>query len=265
MENNLKKASRDATSLVGITEPYRDFLLNYAGRKYNIHRDNFFPLGYNKVLNKLSTEEKLKAKNFWHNHFNNNPNSVDKKIIYFAGNFSLTFYNSVKKIVSSIKKLEKICPDYIFIFCGSGKFKNQIEALFVNVSNVILPGLVNKKNLFYLRDISYLAIQPIENRFDYKASLSNKFFENISSGLPIITSLEGVTKEIIEKNKIGYIYQDELSFLNLMKKMYKNINLRNEISSRAIQLFNKKFTSKIVYNNYADHCEKIVKNFNLKN
>jgi glycosyltransferase involved in cell wall biosynthesis len=158
--------------------------------------------------------------------------------------------------------VEKLFPDYIFVFCGTGSYEKEIQTSFKKMSNMIMPGYVNSINLAYLRSVSYLALQPIENRFDYTKSLSNKFFEYISSGLPIITSLRGITESEIKKNKIGYTYKNEIDLFDVMAKLYNDHTLRNNMSKNAKKLFIDKFSHEKVYNNFAIHCENVVKNFN---
>lgn len=265
MKRNLKVACKNSTSLVGITKHFRDFLLNYAGRKKNKNFDGIFPISFDSSLNNLSIADKIKAQNFWKKCFGNNLNFKNKKIVYFAGAFNSTVYKSLNPIVSLVKKVEKLFPDYIFVFCGKGQYEKEIQTSFVNMSNTIMPGHVNSINLAYLRSVSYLALQPIENRLDYTKSLSNKFFEYISSGLPIITSLTGITEREIKKNKIGYVYKNEIGLFNVMAKLYKDNSLRNDISKNAKKLFFNKFSHKKVYDNFAIHCENVVKNYhNIK-
>ena len=265
MKRNLEIACKNSTSLVGITEHFRDFLLNYADREKNENFDGVFPLSFDSSLNNLSIADKKKAQSFWKQYFPKNFNFKNKKIVYFAGSLNSTVYNALKPIVSLVKKMEKFFPNYIFVFCGKGHYEKEIQSCFINMSNMIMPGHVNSINLAYLRSISYLALQPIENRFDYTKSLSNKFFEYISSGLPIITSLRGITEFEVKKNKIGYVYKNEIGLFNVMAKLYDDNNLRNDMSKNAKKLFIDKFSYEKVYNNFAIHCENVVKNYhNLK-
>ena len=125
---------------------------------------------------------------------------------------------------------------------------------------MFLPGEISSKNLSYLRKKSFVALQPIENRIDYLNSLSNKFFENISSGLPILTSLKGITQQVIEKEQIGFSYDNVDELIEYLKMLTSNMMIRGEISKRASDVFVQSYSSEVVYEKFADHCEMICKN-----
>ena len=261
MKRNLAKACKRSTSLVGITEFYRDHLLHYAGRKVNDRFDNVFALGYDSSLNRLSEEAKLEANEYWKKTLDLDINLSEKKIVYFAGRFNSTVYKVIEPVVALVDKAQKEWPNYLFVFCGSGQYEAQIRDYLLKFPNVCIPGEVSSVNLSYLRSKSYIALQPIESRIDYVNSLSNKFFEYISSGLPIVTSLQGVTKRVIKDHEIGFTYDDLSSLVDCMRRLYHNESIRNMMSSRAKELFEAEYSSEVVYRRFALHCEKVVAEF----
>lgn len=257
MKYNLNFATNKATSLIGITDFYRDYLLRYANRKCIEGMDGVFPLGYSVALNVLSDSEVLESKTYWEELLGKG--WYNKKIIYFAGRLNSTVFKAIDPVISLVKKAENLLPDYVFVFCGSGQYEDEIKSSFDGLSNVVTPGEVSARNLSYLRSNAYLALQPIENRVDYLNSLSNKFFEYLSSGLPIITSLRGITEDAIKRNEIGFVYSDAEQLSDFMGQLYYNEALRNEMAERAKQLFDNEYSSDIVYRKFAEHCEKVVK------
>ncbi len=269
MRNDLSFATKNATSLVGITEFYRDHLLKYAKRNNNNFYDGVFPLGYPKTQNFLTKSEKKRAIDFWDKILGKKIFTSERKILYFAGRFNSTVYKALNPINNLVKRSLIHYPDYFFIFCGTGQFEKEIKNTLGDYINVALPGEISSKNLTFLRNKSYLALQPIENRIDYLNSLSNKFFEYISSGLPIITSLKGVTEEVIKRYEIGFTYNNTETLINFMENLYFDKKLHKKLSSNAKKLFEAKFSSEIIYKDYACHCEKIVFDYksksNLKN
>ena len=258
MKRNLMYAAKNATSLVGITEFYRDHLLNYAQKPCNDLTDSVFPLGYSADLNQLPIGIEEQASMYWEVFLGKDWLQKKRKIIYFAGRLNSTVFKALGPVITLVKKAEQTWPDYVFVFCGSGQYEMHIKSAFNGMGNVIMPGEVSAINLSYLRAKSYLALQPIENRVDYLNSLSNKFFEYISSGLPIITSLKGITESLINENQIGFVYYDEVYLIECLEKLYANEDLRNAMSSRSRVLFRSEYSADIVYLNFAKHCEKIV-------
>ena len=258
MKRDLTFAAKNATSLVGITEFYRDHLLNYAKRSFNENLDGVFPLGYPQTLNILSDEEQVRARQFWNEILGDGWNLSDRKIVYFAGRFNSIVLNAIGPVTSLLKNALNSWPNYVFVFCGSGQYEREIRFQLSGFENVVMPGEVSTQNLSYLRRFSYLAIQPLENRLDYLNSLSNKFFEYISSGLPIVTSLGGVTGEKINRNKIGFTYNNQEELFEIMDRLYHDPLLRNGMSFRSRELFLTEYSAEQVYKKFADHCEKVV-------
>ena len=62
-----------------------------------------------------------------------------------------------------------------------------------------------------------MSILPIQNRVDYQSSLSNKFFDYLSSGLPILTNLNGVLKDTILQNNVAFIIQITMNFITILR------------------------------------------------
>jgi len=260
MKNDLRKACIAAYSLVGITPFYRDHLVNYSGR-VKTDKDSFFPLGYDGKLNQVSYDKVDEYNNFWIKKLKLDLLNTEKKIIYFAGKINLTVKNGVQPLISSLEKSGATNSNYIFILCGAGQYLEELQNLLRDVNNVYLPGHISAEHLAYLRSKSFVAIQPIENRIDYENSLSNKFFENISAGLPILTSLTGITRKEIESNRCGFYYSSGSELLRLLNKLDSNIELYEEMSKNALELFDTTYDSKVVYRNFSTYLERIAQEF----
>jgi glycosyltransferase involved in cell wall biosynthesis len=260
MKKNLKKACANAISLVGITAFYKDHLLNYSGREAT-EQDAVFPLGFDQRINLISEDEAKDLKSYWSDKIGTDLDSCNKKIVYFAGRLNSTVFMAIDPVLDAAKYFEKKGSEYLFILCGSGQCRDLIMKKISGLKNVILPGEVSSKSLSYLRSKSYLAIQPIENRVDYMNSLSNKFFEYTSSGLPILTSLTGITREVIETKKLGYAYSGSDQLINCLLELGENKVLRNEMSENANKVFLIEYSSDVVYQAFAKHCEKIFQTF----
>ena len=179
----------------------------------------------------MSESEIVDAKNYWKSVLNLDLDTEPKKIIYFAGRFNRTVFNAIEPVLKAAEYFNANCSDYLFVLCGSGQFGNQIIEKLNGLDNVFLPGEISSKNLSYLRKKSFVALQPIENRIDYLNSLSNKFFENISSGLPILTSLKGITQQVIEKEQIGFSYDN-------VEDVYKRQSIHWSVCGKTKKSFN---------------------------
>lgn len=263
MRKSLFKACREASSLVGITHFYRQHLLNYAGREIS-DLDKVFYLGFDAKINSLTNTKALEENKFWLETIGVDLIETDRKIVYFAGRLNRTVLKAIDFVIDAAVKLNNIESNYLFVLCGSGQYEPAIRERVGALANFVLPGEVSSSNLAYLRKKSFVAIQPIENRIDYMNSLSNKFFEYISSGLPVLTSLRGVTEKVIEDNECGFLYSSGEELVFHLGVLSKNTELKDTMSENALNLFNSQFASDVVYDSFAEHCENVVESFNIK-
>jgi glycosyltransferase involved in cell wall biosynthesis len=253
MKRKLTYAAKNSKSLIGITIFYRDHLLRYTNRKES-QLDAVFSLGYapNEHETKASTEELVQ---YWREL------GVDtegtKKIIYFAGRLNSTVYNAIDPIIRVAKELGKNKDDVLFVLCGAGTKSSNIKAKFVGLDNVVLPGEINAENLAFLRGRSFVAILPIEPRVDYLNSLSNKFFEYISSSLPVLSWIDGLPGKTLEENKCGYVYNSAEELLSKIMLLLDSPDLVSSMRVNAFDLFNRKYRADIVYEQFVEHIENV--------
>ncbi len=255
MRRSLAYACKYAFSCVGITDFFRDYLLQYAKRKIGKY-DAVFPLGYQDKNEIIDSGELSKIKEYWCNK------GVDfdskDKYIYFAGRLNSTVANVFSLVVDAAKILDKSRSDVKFIICGSGQFSEKIKVLSEGVTNIILPGEIKTDQLAELRKKSFIALQPIERRTDYQNSLSNKFFEYICSGLPVLTYLDGITEDVVRKYGCGYKYDTGAELAGYIEALLNDDISHNEMANNAKKLFEEQYSAKKVYQDFAIHIENVV-------
>ena len=71
-----------------------------------------------------------------------------------------------------------------------------------------------------------------------------------------------MTKEEIDNQNIGFAYESAEELLSCMEKLYKNRELRDELSQNAFRLFHEKYASDVIYSEFAMHCERVVQLYN---
>jgi len=252
MRKDLRFACREATGLVGITDFFLNYLLRYADRKAG-PLDCVFELGFQPTGTKLN--ESISAK-FWREQ---QVNLYDDVIIYFAGRLNSTISSVFEPVIQAARDLQQIHPRVKFVFCGSGQHRDKVTGMAEGCSNIILPGEIDHDNLYWLRKHSLAGIQPVARREDYQNSLSNKFFEYISSGLPVISWLQGISKELIEKHDCGYTYNSATELLQCITSLIESPSTRETLSRNALDLFKSRFEAEIIYQNFVNYLEDVTK------
>lgn len=254
MRLDLKYACKKAHSFVGITDFFTSHLVKYSGRDAGAF-DKVFPLGFNPaaITDDQANNESMTA--YWAER--GVPLAGNKLVFYFAGRLNSTVYNAIQPVVEALKALEKVLPDAVFVFCGSGSHAVSIQNKFLNSANVVFPGEMDARALAYLRARSTAALQPVERRIDYQNSYSNKFFEYLSSGLPVFSWLDGISGQKLVSEQCGFIYNDSEELVEQVIRFCGNEQMRLDMSRRALALFSEEFDAAVVYDAFAKHLEAV--------
>lgn len=245
-----KKLIRRSTSITAPTESY----INWALKKSNMARrnnDKSFPL--------VSGDSKI-IKNY-----NGNIRQINKLKKYF----NILFVGSHMSVfdfkhVAHAAEILETRKDIRFIICGDGNYFQSNKSLFKNLDNAIFPGWVDIDTYMKYANISSCSIAPYKNISNYIDNIPNKITDYLSFGLPILWSLKGEVKDLINKYDCGLIYKYD-SGKDLSKKILELKNsskLTNEYSTNAINLYKSLFDKEKIYNNLVTHIEKTFLDYN---
>jgi glycosyltransferase involved in cell wall biosynthesis len=126
-----------------------------------------------------------------------------------------------------------------------------------DLTNLIVPGWINEAQATVLAKRSIAAIAPTRDRSDFAMNITNKFFDAMQFGIPMITSVKGTTKKVLNEFKIGVTFdlQNEKSLLLAINSLIETPMLVEELSSNAKMLYLKKFEHKANYNSLVDYLE----------
>ncbi|UPF05439.1 glycosyltransferase [Pseudomonas mosselii] len=254
MRRDLRYACKQAHSFVGITDFFTGHLVKYSGRSAG-RFDKVFPLGFSAAAIPDSEADTGAMRAFWAER--GVSLAEHRFIFYFAGRLNSTVYNAIQPVVDALKVLEQALPSALFVFCGSGSHAASIQNTFSGSTNVVFPGEMDARALGYLRAHSTAALQPVERRIDYQNSYSNKFFEYLSSGLPVFSWLDGISGQKLVSEQCGFIYNDAEALAAQIIRFCDDEALRVEMSRRALAVFNDEFEAGVVYEGYAKHLEAV--------
>ncbi len=185
----------------------------------------------------------------WRPH---NVNSNDFMAIY-SGTHGLA--NGLEVLIEVAKELKSRGNKKIkIVLIGDGKLKislqNKVNKL--NLDNIIFHKPVDKYKLSSLMSTADLGLQLLANvpAFYYGTS-PNKFFDYISSGLPVLNNYPGWLANLIKDNECGFevppnnpkVFADTLEYasnnIELMKNMGMNSRKLAESSFDRNKLANK--------------------------
>ncbi len=246
-----KNIIKNATAVTGITDEY----IKWARKKNNQSMqeiDKSFPLAYEKVTLFQYKDIFLKE------------NNIDPKkdsIYCFFGNLSKRI--ELETIVLAAKILNNNKNNQIkFVICGVGEQLKYLQEQSKKCPSIILPGWINNDEINTLMEISKAGILPYPSTLDFMKSFPNKVGEYLSKDLPIISSVQGEMKSLLENWNCGITYENNNpnSLINAINFIEGNESERKIMTNNAKECFKKKFDSKTVYGNYVSFIESFKKN-----
>lgn len=233
-----KKIYKNATNITAVSKTYLSNGLFYADREKK-QDDIVFPIGY-PIDNNLKIDNQIiqKYKNY-----------KDKFIVFFSGSLGMNF--DLKTVIEVSKKIENKNQEIFFIIAGKGKGEKELENYSKKSERFIFLNWLPQDELKYLLSIASIGLAPFPN--GALNSLPNKFYEYMSAGLPIISSLKGEIVQLIENFEIGMSFSpgntNELEYS--IQKLYNNKNLRIKMANNSNNLLKDKFNSDMIYSDFS--------------
>jgi len=151
--------------------------------------------------------------------------------------------NGLHWVLSAAKNLkERGDAEHIkFVFIGDGKLKPELveRAQKEGLDNCIFLDPVSKQDLVKVMQSADVGLMVLENYPEYYYGTSpNKFFDYLSTGLPVLNNYPGWLAEIIQEEKIGYAIEPENPelFANTMIKFSEDSDELSQMAKRSRQL-----------------------------
>lgn len=244
-----RKVFQNAKAVVGITNEFVSWALKYASRPPGEY-DRDYPLAYNVDI--IDTKAIASGQSYWHEQ----GIEADDFVICYFGVMSKKI--SLDAVAEGMKRLSHELPHVKLILCGNGDELSAFHKLFSEQKNVYLPGWVDRPKIAALMELAKVGLAPYKSRSDFLQSIPTKVIEYLAGGIPILTSLGGTSRRLIESNSCGLYYSDANQFASSIRNLVDQSAEREAMGKRARELFLKRFDAKKVYKELCDHLERLV-------
>jgi len=248
----LSKACIGATHIIGITPGFVNWGVKCASRNPT-SLDKSFPLGYKENAPKKKDIED--AERFWAKYgLSKNSNEFNT---CFFGNLGHSFVPEFINVINAAKEIKNKNYPIRFIICGSGVnldfYKKKSEGCY----NIIFPGWVNETQIWTLLRMSSVGLLPYQNSKSFVISLPNKSIEDLSAGVPIVSSLKGVLGDLLNNYNCGTTYESENTddLTSKLIYLFNHPKILKEMSKNAYTLYKNKFVAEKVYNDMINYLE----------
>jgi glycosyltransferase involved in cell wall biosynthesis len=246
--NMAREACREAAAILGITEPFVDWGLNYAARPRS-PLDRAFPMAYPSTP--PSEDEQRKAIEYW--RAQGVTRADGKFTVVFAGTIGRQF--EFEPVIEAAKAL----PDLRFIICGTGDRFDFLRDLAKDAPNVMLPGWVGAAEIWTLMRIAQAGLAPYHDEDSFTQSLPNKPVEYLSAGLPVVSSLPGALASLLSTRDCGVTYpnRDGGALRAALQELRGNPKRREEMARNAKATYDEQFRAENVYTQMIAHLQDI--------
>lgn len=207
--------------------------------KYGIpaNKLSVIPIGSLNELNKYLDQKKI-------DEYMDQFNLREKFIVGYSGTIGYT--NNMDSIINLADAL-KVYDDISFVIAGDGKEKERIEhkIKMSNLSNIKLIGKFNQKeivNIIQMFDVAYISEMPINEEgkkvINAEDTLSNKFFDYVMVGKPVIINVEGEITKLMKEYDFGFYIndKDEKNIRDIILKLKNDKNLRLAMGKNALNV-----------------------------
>lgn len=188
--------------------------------------------------------------------------STDKKVAVFTGAHGIA--NGLDAILDAAKVLkERGRNDIICVFIGDGKMKPHLlkRAAKEGLDNCRFYAPMPKKQLNKVVASADVGLMVLANvpAFYYGTS-PNKFFDYISSGLPVLNNYPGWLADMINENKLGVVVPPDNpeAFADGLIRLMDNEDFRRQCGKNARKFAEEKFSRDMLADHFVDFLETIV-------
>jgi glycosyltransferase involved in cell wall biosynthesis len=252
MARALRRACRQATAILGITRPYLEYGLRYAGREAG-DLERVFPHGYPRK--EIGADELEEARRFW----------AEQGLAEGTGRFVACFFGTIshdfdlETVIGAARLLDAKGLPFTFELCGAGDRLDAYKALSKGLSSVLFPGWVGSAQIRTLMQRSTVGLTPYFTRLNFEGNITNKPIEYLSSGLPIVSSLRGILADLLAERGCGVTYAngDAEELASILEGLHGDRTRVERMSRNALAVFEERFMAEKVYAEMVEHLERI--------
>ena len=145
---------------------------------------------------------------------------------------------------------------FAFVIAGDGVLRQDVVKEAQGLTNVFLPGWLNKEAMSVLLAVSSVGVIPWSQP---GYAFPNKAFSYFRAGLPVLASVEGDLKQMLSQCHIGFHFEpnDHVRLAELIRHMADHPGEVHSMSKNVRALYDERLDSARIYQAYADHVEAV--------
>ncbi|MBT8400097.1 MAG: glycosyltransferase family 4 protein [Rhodothermia bacterium] len=147
--------------------------------------------------------------NEWSSEMRAEYNLENRFAILFAGNIGLA--QGLPHVIDAAEILADVRPEALFLFVGSGPaLQTLMDAVETRgLKNVVFHPRIPLETAASLMASADALLVPLAKDDIYKMFVPSKLFDSLASGRPVLLSVPGIAREILEASRGGRWYPAE--------------------------------------------------------
>ena len=238
--------ARNALKVCSITSEFLNWTQVTSKRGFN--SSDF--IAYLSSRNVINSESDLSAAEKWFESKINLNN--DLPTIYFIGSLSRSFDFGV--VLEAAKS-----NTFNLVIGGHGEQLTFLSDRVKTLPNVHLVGWVDSAQSEIIALNSNYALAPMRPLSDFEMSIPNKYFDYLRRGTPILSSLNGPSRTLLESEKVGIYYESSDDILSIVNNYISNPADTKLMASRCSEVFTQIFSYEKVYSQLVNELVEIAK------
>ncbi len=244
-----KFALRNARGITAISPSYLAWARARATRRDG-SRDRVFYIGYPKLGQRDEAAKEIRQRLIASGV------APERKIFLFIGTFTQGI--DIEVMVSAARILaEKRRADIQIVIAGEGERKDWLVENSRGLPNLIYVGWQSRDGIQELLRLAWVGLGAY--RAHSNVSLGNKMFEYASGALPVLMSLGGDARQLIESNDLGCHVraEDAQALADAIERYTDDRELRARQSRNSAAFFAGECDAEVIYPQLADHLERL--------
>ena len=249
-------ACRTATAICASSPRFVDWGLRHANRARTV-LDRDFPFGYATFAPEA---DKLTAANdFWRSQ--GVAPDGNGFIACFFGTMGDQF--DLETVIEASRLLENRGIPIQVVLCGAGPRLELLKQQARGLASVRFPGWVGAAEIWVLMRRASVGLAPYLDNAGFADNYPNKTIEYLSAGLPVVSSLRGYFRELLDQYGFGVSYTSgsPQELADALAAIFSNPVLRAGMSRRAHAVFQEHFEAGKVYGAMIDYLIEVTKHY----
>jgi glycosyltransferase involved in cell wall biosynthesis len=242
-----RRALVEADGLLAVSQGYLEWGLERAGRGIR-PTDHVFPLGY------LPAEWTEGEELVFLQKIHKLGIDPDRFLVTFAGTFGRSY--DLATVIAAARKIAAEGKQVVqFVLCGAGERQGEWRELAGALPNVRFTGWLTGGELSCLLKYSKVGLAAYSPHAPQ--GIPNKVIEYFAAGLPVLCSLPGEARKLLEEHGCGFYYPagDATALAARITELSSEPAKRDHAGARARAVFAAHYSAVRVYGSMADHLE----------